>query len=374
MTVRIGVDARVLTDRYHGIGRVAYELVREMARLPGVRLVLFAGAERSRRFDLAELAALPAVTVRRAGMKPVDVRQLWRWRSVLRRSGVDVMFFPYHLGASPFAGKPRLALLHDCIFETDPRFVPSRRLGLAYRAMTAVVAHTSTVLTVSQASAREVERFYRRRVRPGHVIGNGVDQGFGGNPAAAERLRRDFGLTGGYVLHVGAQRPHKNVPVLIEAIAAVPRVRLVLVGSADERFPDQAGAAIERCGVADRVLRLPFVPEELLGALYAGAGLLAYPSLVEGFGLPMLEAMVAGTPVLASDIPVLREIGGDAALYAPPDDAEAWAAAIVRLTTDDDLRAGLVAAGAAHASGYTWEGAAARLVAAAVSAAGRSSS
>jgi glycosyltransferase involved in cell wall biosynthesis len=374
MTVRIGVDARVLTDRYHGIGRVAYELIREMARMPGVRLVLFAGDGRSRRFDLDELAELPSVTVRRVGMKPVDVRQLWRWRAVLRRADVDVIFFPYHLGASPLAGKPRLALLHDCIFETDPRFVPSRRLGLAYRAMTALVAHTSTVLTVSQASAREVAHFYRRVVRPGRVIPNGVDQGQRGSKAGADRLRRDFGLVGGYVLHVGAQRPHKNVTVLIEAIAKVPGARLVLVGSADERFPDEAGPAIDRCGVAGRVSRLPFVPEELLGALYAQARLLAYPSLVEGFGLPLLEAMVAGTPVLASDIPVMREIGGDAALYAPADDAEAWAAAIIRLDTDDDLRNGLVAAGAAHAARYTWGAAAARLVAEAVSASGAPSS
>jgi glycosyltransferase involved in cell wall biosynthesis len=374
MTVRIGVDGRVLTDRYHGIGRVAYELVRELAALPGLEIVLFAGDGRSRRFDLDALAGLPSVTVRKVAMKPVDVRQLWRWRPELRRAEVDVMVFPYHLGASPFAGRPRLALLHDCIFETDPRFVPSRRLGLAYRVMTALVARTSTVLTVSQASGQEVERFYRRRVHPGHVIPNGVDQGLRGSTAAADRLRREFGLTGGYVLHVGAQRPHKNVPVLIEAIAKVPDARLVLVGSCDERFPDEVGPAIDRCGVADRVLRLPFVPEDLLGALYAQAGLLAYPSLVEGFGLPLLEAMVTGTPVLASDIPVLREIGGDAALYAPPDDAEAWAAALTRLAGDCDLRAALVAAGAAHASRYTWGAAAERLAAAAVRASGTSSS
>jgi glycosyltransferase involved in cell wall biosynthesis len=366
VTVRIGVDGRVLNDRYHGIGRVAYELAAEMARIPGVELVIFAGDRPSRRFDLSVLAALPSVSVQRVALAPVDVRQLWRWRSVLRRTPVDVMFFPYHLGASPFAGTPRVALLHDCIFETDRRFVPSRRLRLAYRAMTSVVARTSTVLTVSRASAHEVERFYRRRVHPEHVIPNGVDQALRADPAAAVRLRDEFGLTGGYVLHVGAQRPHKNVAVLVEAIARVPDARLVLVGSPDERFPDEVGPAIDRCGVAGRVLRLPFVPEELLGTLYARAGLLAYPSLVEGFGLPMLEAMVAGTPVLASDVPVLREVGGPAALYVPPTCPAAWAAAITRLAADAGLRSRLTAAGATRAAGFTWGAAAARLVSAAV--------
>ena len=360
MTVRIGVDGRVLADRYHGIGRVAYELSAEMARIPGVELVVFAGDERSRRFDLDALAALPTVTVERVGMRAVDVRQLWRWRPVLRRSGVDVMFFPYHLGASPIAGKPCVSLLHDCILETDPRFVPSWRVGVAYRLLTSIVARTSTVATVSHASAREVERFYGRRVHPDHVISNGVDPRLGDDPAALDRL----GLTPGYVLHVGAQRPHKNVAVLVEAIAQVPDARLVLVGSRDERFPDEVGPAIERYGVTDRVTRLSFVPEDLLGALYSHARLFAYPSLVEGFGLPLLEAMTARTPVIASDVPVLREVGGTAALYVAPRSAQAWAASIARLLADDDLRSGLVAAGAAHASRFTWGSAAERLVAA----------
>ncbi|MFI5494837.1 glycosyltransferase family 4 protein [Actinoplanes sp. NPDC051859] len=364
MTVRIGIDGRVLTDRYHGIGRVTWELVREMAATPGVEVVVFAGEERSRRFDIDTLALLPDVEIAPVRLRAVDVRQLWRWRSLVRGALVDVMVFPYHLGAAPLLGCPTVALVHDCIFETDPRYVPSRSIGVAYRMMTSLVARTATIATVSRASAREVERYYGQRVDPGLVIGAGVDQQLRADPAAADRLAREYGLEPGYVLHVGAQRPHKNAAILVEAIARVPGARLVLVGSADERFGDEVGPAIERYAVADRVTRLPFVPEELLGSLYAGARLLAYPSLVEGFGLPVLEAMVARTPVLASDVPVLREVGGTAAQYVPPGCAEAWAAGITRLLADDDLHRGLVAAGAAHASHFTWGAAAARLVSA----------
>ncbi|MFF5075768.1 glycosyltransferase family 4 protein [Actinoplanes sp. NPDC000266] len=361
MRLRIGVDGRVLDDRYHGIGRVMYGLCGELARLEGVELVVFTGRTRSERFDVDRLAERPNVTLHPVGLPPVDVRQLWRWRGVLRRRPVDVMFFPYHLGATPFAGVPSLAMVHDCIFEADPRFAPSRSVLLSYRLLTTLITRTTTALTVSRASADQIAERYRRTA---HVIPNGVDL----PPPPSCGLATEYGIEPGYVLHVGAQRPHKNAVVLVEAIAKVPAARLVLIGSPDPRFPDEVGPAIDRLGVADRVLRLPFVPEELLGAVYADAALLAYPSLAEGFGLPVLEAMTAGTPVVASDVPVLREVGGAAATYVPPRDSAAWASAIARLLADPALRESLAARGAAHAAGFTWAAAAERLLEACVQA------
>ncbi|WP_432830731.1 glycosyltransferase family 4 protein [Dactylosporangium sp. CA-092794] len=371
MTLRIGIDGRVLDDRYHGIGRVTYALCREIATMPGTELVIFEGRTRSRRFDVDTLAAQPSVILHRVDLAPVDVRQFWRWRKILRHHPVDVMFFPYHLGASPLVSVPSLAMVHDCIFETDARFAPSRAVNYAYRTLTALITRSTTALTVSRASADEIHRHYGRRLEPHQVIPNGVDQHLTAASGATQRLREELGLARGYVLHVGAQRPHKNVGVLIDAVAQVPGVRLVLVGSPDTRFPDEAGPAIERHQLADRVVRLPFVPEELLGAVYAEAAVLAYPSLVEGFGLPVLEAMAAGTPVIASDVPALREIGGDAAAYVPPGDSTAWAATIRLVTTDQAVRDTLIAGGTARVAKFTWADAAHRLVAACSYEAGR---
>jgi glycosyltransferase involved in cell wall biosynthesis len=340
-----------------------------MAAIPGVAQLIFLGEEPCTRFDLDALAAREHVTVHPIDMRPVERRQLWHWRPVLKGVSIDAMFYPYHLGASPFHGAPpQVVLVHDCIFETNARYAPDLKTAIAYRAATEAIIRTSTVLTVSESSACEVRKYYHRQAV---VIGNGVDQHLHGGPPELARLRAEFGLPQEYVLHVGVQRPHKNVPVLVEAIAAVPGLHLVLVGTPDERFEDKVGPAIERFGVADRVLRLPFVPEELLGALYAAADVFAYPSLVEGFGLPMLEAMEAGTPVIAADVPILREVGGAAALYAPPRDPGAWAASIRRLRADRDLRMKLRDEGRDKAKQHTWAQAARRLVDACATAARR---
>lgn len=371
MTLTLGVDGRVLTDRYHGIGRVAYALISEISEMPYVRVVVFTGRTGSRRFSLRGLN----VTIVPTGMNTIDPRQLWRWPRLLRTAGVDVMFFPYHLCASPFPSRPSLALVHDCILETNPAYSPSRATAAAYRALTWLITRNLTIATVSAASAAELARYYKIRISPQNIIPNGAQlppatppSPAPASPAPAAPTPHptypDLTPDKGYILHVGAQRPHKNVPLLVEAIARVPGARLVLVGSADERFPDLVGPAIERLGVRERVTRLAFVPEGRLAELYANAALLAYPSRVEGFGLPVLEAMLAGTPVICGDVPVLREVGGAAALYAPVDDPGEWARTIARLLDDGFLRDDLARAGAAHAAEFTWAAAAQKLVSA----------
>src|SRR5207245_1810440 len=126
-------------------------------------------------------------------------------------------------------------------------------------------------------------------------------------------------LTPAYLLYVGINKPHKNLPRLIQAYASLDRQTppLLIAGPVDARFP-QAPALAERLELTDRVHFLGHVPEDELAALYANATLFVFPSLAEGFGFPVLEAMAHGTPVVCSDIPVLRELAGDAALYFNP--------------------------------------------------------
>src|SRR5262249_55219592 len=135
------------------------------------------------------------------------------------------------------------------------------------------------------------------------------------------------------VLTVGINKPHKNLETLIRALALIPRERrplLVCAGPVDRRFPDATALAAWH-GVGGDVQPLGLVPEERLAALYRSAALFAFPTRLEGFGLPLLEAMSLGVPAVTSDLPVLREIAGDATARVPPDDPEGWARAIAAL-------------------------------------------
>lgn len=168
-----------------------------------------------------------------------------------------------------------------------------------------------------------------------------------------------YGLTPGYLLFVGTLEPRKNLPGLLTAYRillsrGVNREPLVVVGSRGW-FYDEVFARVEALGLGAHVRFLENVPDEDLPALYSGAVLLVMPSFYEGFGLPALEALACGTPVVLSDRGSLPEVGGEAAVYVNPDSPEEIAAGVARVLEDPDLRERLRAAGLAHAARFTWE-------------------
>jgi alpha-1,3-rhamnosyl/mannosyltransferase len=163
-----------------------------------------------------------------------------------------------------------------------------------------------------------------------------------------------------YLLYVGINKPHKNLPRLVEACARLgpDAPALLLAGPHDSRFP-QTRQTIERLGLTGRARWLGRVSDEELAALYANAALVTIPSLAEGFGFPVLEAMALGAPVACSDISALRELAEDAALYFDPLNVEAIAATIRRALTDSELRQAMRRRGLARAADFTWARAAA---------------
>jgi glycosyltransferase involved in cell wall biosynthesis len=170
------------------------------------------------------------------------------------------------------------------------------------------------------------------------------------------------------ILHVGSTIPRKCVDVLLRTFAAVreqwPVTRLLRVGGA---FTGDQRRLVERFGLRDSIVVMPFLDTAALAAVYRRAALLLLPSEREGFGFPVLEAMACGTPVIASDIPALREAGGEAAVYCPVADVGEWTAAITRLLRerreDRDRWSARRARGIAHAARFTWAESARRFVA-----------
>jgi glycosyltransferase involved in cell wall biosynthesis len=353
--IRVGVDGRVLDDRYHGIGRLTYELVAGLADLGDIDITLFlSSTQRSDRFNIDQLTSHPSITMKYFEYPMTSMTQFLRWPRAIRDANLDVTLFTYHLGAAFLGRGRRVAMVHDCVMEEDIRFAPDRKTRALYMLLTRAVVRRVDIVTGSRASVVALKSFYPKLTTPPQVIEWGVGEAFR-HPGRVPAIIGGVEIPAKYFLHVGARRPHKNVTHLIRVLAAsAPQDHLILVGSADNRWPDETAALARELGVSDRVIELSAISDDELTGLYAGARAFLFPSLVEGFGLPLLEAMAAGTPVIASDVPVFREIAADCALLADPHSVTAWTTAI-RSLDDETTRAALTQRGRARAGAATWQ-------------------
>lgn len=257
---------------------------------------------------------------------------------------------------------PLVVTVHDLLPMHRPDWYARGPRWANIRAFRHAADAAAAIITPSQAVADDVQE--RLGVSPGRitVVPEGVDPAFADvDPAALATAAADQGLAPDrYVVAVGEIGPRKNLPVLIRALAALPpatRPTLVLVGGAGQDAAAVRALPAE-LGVADHVRFTGRVDDATLVALLHGARALVHPALYEGFGLTPLEAMSAGTAVVASDAGSLPEVVGAAGILVPPTDVEGWAAAIERVTSDDDVAQALVVAGRQRAAQFTWDAAA----------------
>lgn len=275
----------------------------------------------------------------------------------------DVFFAPNFV-PPPTRTRRLVVTVHDLAFRLHPETAPqSTRWWLARIDRT--LHQASRVIAVSEATKRDLLELYGMNAERITVIPHGVDEQVfrPPPPGEIERVRRRFGITGPYLLSLGGIEPRKNLPNLVRAFARLPgpdRLVLVLAGGSVEWNPEGRDALEEALNdvpqdIAERVVLLGYVEEQDKVALLGGADALVYPSLYEGFGLPVLEAMACGTPVVTSDLSALPEVAGDAALLVDPSDPSAIASAVERVRDDPDLRRELRRKGMSRAAGYTWQ-------------------
>lgn len=296
-------------------------------------------------------------------------RDLW-WHQLgvviaARRRRCHLVHLPGGIG--PVAARfPIVATIHDVM----PLRFPSV-FRPWFRTYTAVVmprlARTArVVITVSQTAKEEIVACLGVAPERVVVIPHGVDRGFtplSADDAGVAAVRRRYRLPDAYVLAVGSVEPRKNLPRLLEAVrllrdrAGTHDVTLVHTGPEGFR-PEEVRRAVHRFRLDGAARFLGYVPVEDLRVLYAGARALAYPSLWEGFGLPVLEAMACACPVVTSGVSSLPEVAGGAAVLVDPHSVEDIAAAIADLWTNDSRRADLARRGLEHAGNFTWEAAA----------------
>jgi glycosyltransferase involved in cell wall biosynthesis len=355
--MRIVLDVRTIDDHFPGIGRYAFQLTRALAREKdrGELVLLSNAGLANTRFDLAALASEPDVRVIPTSVRPFTAMEQLRLPGALRKFGPTVTHFPYMV--LPYAApRPVVLTIHDVIPLRLPHFF-SFRQRLLYRTSLSLALRAATVvICVSEATCSDLKSIYQIDASRFVVIREGVGEGF--HPCSREetdRMRKVRALPERYILYAGSNKPHKNLPVLMQAYARLRTAPpLVVAGSVDPRFDAERREA-ERLRLGARVRFLGAVKEDELPALYSGAEAFVFPSLYEGFGLPPLEAMACGAPVACSDIPSLREIAGNAALFFDPRDCESLAFALESLLTDKTLREDLRIRGRQRASKMTWD-------------------
>ena len=361
MAIYIDVSSAVHSKA--GLGRYADSLARALLRREPERFALF--FNRGPNTCPPEgLEWVPARSVR-AGYKP------WRmavWLSHLAGlsfdrllPGAELFHATEHL-LLPLRRVPTVLTVHDMIFKLFPEH--QKRLNYWYlnAAMPLYCRRAAAVVTVTEASKRDIVAHYRLPPEKVRVIYEAASPEFRPAPAQdVEAARRRYGLPDDYLIHVGTIEPRKNLSRLVAALEGLRReglrVPLVVVGARGWLY-DDFFRELEKLDVRHDVVFPGYVPGPDLPLLYNGARASATPSVYEGFGLPVLEAMACGTPVVAAQTSSLPEIGGDAALYFDPHDVDAIAAAVRRVWTDRDLRAQMGTAGLQRAALFSWDRAA----------------
>jgi glycosyltransferase involved in cell wall biosynthesis len=360
---RVCLDLSPAVHQHAGLGRYAQELLLALAVTDGQNeYVVFYNNPATARVD-PTLERFPKITT------PLSYKP-WRLSAMLAHfaripqdplfPGVDLFHATDHL-LPYFRRIKSVFTLHDLIFLFHPEtHKPLNRWFLTLM-MPRFLRAADAVIAVSECTKRDAIRFYGIPEEKITVIYEGVNPRFRpASPEAIAAVRARYNLPEHFILYVGTIEPRKNLTALLEAfhhLLATHDLRLVFVGKKGWLY-EGFFRRLRELGLEDRVIFTGYVPDEDLPAIYSAADLFVFPSLYEGFGLPVLEAMACGTPVVCSNTSCLPEVAGDAALLVDPADVRALAGAMERALTDEALRVTLRARVMGKARGFTWEQAA----------------
>ncbi len=349
------IDGRYIQDHFPGIGRYTYNLIAALARVaPGEKfVVLHNPALKNTRYDLSALESYPNIK-----LEPVDIptfsgREQFGLASVIRRSRAAILHSPYFV--KPYFLPIRsIVTIFDLIPIHYPAELSNSALHLIFRLATWLAARTSArVIVPSVAAEEDLVAHLHVPHRKISVVVLGVESRFIPQlEAAVMMVREKYSLSEKYILYVGSNKPHKNLEALVQAWdRAGVDAELVIAGAWDKRY----GASGRGNAGTRRPIFLHNIEDVDLPALYSGATTFVMPSLYEGFGLPLLEAMACGAPVISSNVSSMPEVAGDAALYFEPHDTHGLAELIARVVSDRGLQEEMRDKSLARAKEFSWE-------------------
>ena len=367
--MHISVNAHLLTDagsyRSAGIKGYIANLIRALPEAdPSITYTVFCGSQ-------GQPPAHERLAVWRTPFSTQHPLRRILWEQLgqpvaLRRARPDVAHALAFV-TPVFSRVPSIVTVYDLSFVHYPGLLPAARRWYLQALTRRSCRVARRVIAISQSTARDLVATFGIRADKIDVAVPGVDPGFTPLPEAeVEAFRARAGLPDRFLLFVGTLEPRKNLPVLLRAYAQLPAadraaVPLVLAGGKGWMF-DDVFRTIEANGLSDSVHLPGYVPADDLPLWYNAAETFVYPSVFEGFGLPVVEALACGSPALVSDASSLPEAAGDGVLL-PPDDVDAWTGALAHAIHDPAWRADEAARGRAHAAAFTWAHTAAQTVA-----------
>lgn len=350
--MHIAIDARAATSHFPGVGRYVRGLI---GGLEGVlRPTQSVSVLENRASGIAR-----AGTLKEVEGTPFSVRQQLTVRWALSDLCAEVYHTPYF--SMPYrSGVPTVLTVHDLIPMRLPRHVTASARYLFPALMRLALQAADRVIVPSESTRRDLVEFFDVNAADITVSGAAIEDRFcPAPPLAIDRIRRRYRLPEHFTLYLGTNKPHKNLVALVEAWSLVherPDLaswKLVIAGRWDPRYPEVLHR-VRQLRLDERVLLLGPIDERDLPALYSAADLLVYPSLYEGFGFPVLEALACGVPVACSGTSSLPEVAGAAARYFDPTDTEDVASVLLELLVDDDARSLLRQAAAEQVSNFSW--------------------
>ena len=353
--MRVAIDTRKIHD--FGIGTYIRNLLRQLARIDrNTEYILLC-----REPDLGIAAQLGPNF--RGVVEPspnYSLREQIHIPWLLRRERPDVYHAPHYV-LPPAVRCRSVVTIHDCIHLMFPQYLPNRAAYAYARAsMWAAARRSDRILTVSEASKRDILHFFNVKPEKIVVVYNAIDEHFSATPSEEQvaRIRERYQLDHKFVLYVGNIKPHKNLVRLIEAFSQLRRthddLKLLIIGDEISKLP-ALRRAVHRNKLHKFVRFLGYLKDDTLTVLYRLASVFVFPSLYEGFGLPPLEAMASGTPVVTSNVSSLPEVTGDAAVLVDPYDVDSISDGMRRILDDPRLAEELRIKGLKRAREFSWE-------------------
>ncbi len=359
----IGIDGNEANvEKRVGIGEYSFELLKkfEESQISNLKFQIY-----------LKNKPLPHMPKERDGWRyeVFGPKKMWTQfalplRLFLSKNRPDVFFSPSHYGPR-FSLVPTAISIMDLSYVYYPQLFNKDDLYQLNNWTRYSAKKASKIFTISNASRNDIIKEYKvepEKVVVTHLGIKGISNskfqisntGKNNKEQSMEDLNKKFGIKGKYILFVGTLQPRKNISKLIEAFSKIINLELVIVGKKGWMY-EEILAAPEKFGVKDRVIFLDFVDDSDLPSLYKNAQCFVLPSLYEGFGLPVLEAMKFGCPVLASNVSSLPEAGGDAAMYFDPENVEDIAKALSLMINDEGLRIKMIKKGYEQVKKFSWE-------------------